>query len=85
MRNAHRHRPSDVKKRRWLDRFKKGMRLAYAAADDATKARLEHYTNRTPHLNGTDAKERTELVGTLSAIILGQFFLQCFSISCILV
>ena len=38
MRNAHRHRPSDVEKRRWLDRFKKDMRLTYAAADNATKA-----------------------------------------------
>ena len=37
-RNAHCHRPSDVEKRRWLDRFKKDMQLTYAAADDATKA-----------------------------------------------
>ena len=38
MRNAHHHRPSGVEKRRWLDRYKKDMRLTYAAADDTTKA-----------------------------------------------
>ena len=42
MRNAHRHRPSNVEKRRSLDRFKNDMRLTYAGADNATKASLEH-------------------------------------------
>ena len=60
MRNAHYYRPSDVEKRRWLDRFEKDIRLTYAAADDATKVWLEHYTKRTPHLNETNAKEWTE-------------------------
>ena len=57
IRNAHRRRSSDVEKRRWLDRSKKDIRLTYAAVDDATKAWLEHYTKRSPHLNGTNAKE----------------------------
>ena len=56
-RNAHRHRSSDAEGRCWLDLFKKNTRLTYAAADDATKASLEHYTKRTPHPNGTNAKE----------------------------
>ena len=62
MRNAHRHRSSDVEKRRSLDRFKKDTRLTYAAADDATKASLHHYTKRTLHPNGTNAKEMNEKV-----------------------
>ena len=47
VRNAHRHRSSDAEKRCSLDRFKKDTRLTYAAADDATKASLHHYTKRT--------------------------------------